>query len=51
MVPVAGRGLVIWKRWVDEGGALVGVDDGLEVDGAIVNGLFEDRGDPGGGLV
>lgn len=27
------------------------VDDGLEVDGAIVNGLFEDGGDSGRCLV
>lgn len=29
----------------------MGVDDGLEVDGAIVNGLFEHGGDSGGCLV
>lgn len=52
VVPVAGWGLVGgWKWGLGGGSALVGVDDGLEVDGAIVNGLFEHGGDSGGCLV
>jgi hypothetical protein len=49
VVPVAGWGLVGgWKRRLGEGTALVSVDDGGQVDGAIVNGLFEDGCDSGG---
>ena len=46
MVPVAGWRLVGgWKRESGEGGSLVCVDDGGQVDRAIVNGLFQDGGD------